>query len=137
MELAWGKPRVLLDGAHNPASVGALMRNVGAYVPYDSMICVFGCCEDKDIPAMLDRLALGGDKVIFTRARSTPRAADPEELHRVFAERTGKMSQWAPTLREALELATRAVGRDDLICITGSFYLVGEAKRHFEQTAKK
>ena len=137
MELAWNKPRILLDGAHNPAAIGALMRNVGAYVPYDSMICVFGCCEDKDIPAMLDRLALGGDKVIFTRARSTPRAADPEDLCRVFIERTGKMGQWAGTLREALELATRAVGRDDLICITGSFYLVGEAKRHFEQTAKK
>ncbi len=137
MEVVWNKPRVLIDGAHNPSAVGALMRSVGAYVPYDSMICIFGCCEDKDIPAMLDRLALGGDKVVFTRARTTPRAADPEELHRVFTERTGKMSQVAPDLRSALELATRAVGRDDLICITGSFYLVGEAKRHFEQMAKK
>jgi dihydrofolate synthase/folylpolyglutamate synthase len=137
MELVWKQPRILVDGAHNPCAVRALMRCVGAYVPYDSMICIFGCCEDKDIPQMLDRLALGGDKVIFTRARGVARAAEPEELHRVFTEQSGKMSQVAPGLPEALDLATRAVGRDDLICITGSFYLVGEAKKHLDQLAKK
>ncbi len=137
MELVWRQPRILVDGAHNPASIRALMRCVGAYVPYDSMICIFGCCEDKDIPAMLDRLALGGDKVIFTRARGTPRAAEPEELHRQFIEQSGKMSQVAATLPEALDLATRAVGRDDLICITGSFYLAGEARKHLDQLARK
>ncbi len=137
MELVWTQPRILIDGAHNPAAVRALMRCVGAYVPYDSMICIFGCCEDKDIPAMLDRLALGGDKVIFTRAKGTPRAAEPEELHRLFSEQSGKMSQVAATLPEALDLATRAVGRDDLICITGSFYLAGEAKKYLEQLARK
>jgi dihydrofolate synthase/folylpolyglutamate synthase len=137
MELVWKQPRILVDGAHNPAAIGALMRCVGAYVPYDSMICVFGCCEDKDISAMLDRLALGGDKIIFTRAKGTPRAAEPAELHRQFSERTGKMSQIAPSLADALDLATRAVGRDDLICVTGSFYLAGEAKRYLEQLARK
>jgi dihydrofolate synthase/folylpolyglutamate synthase len=137
MEIVWNQPRILIDGAHNPAAIAALMRCAGAYVPYDSMICVFGCCEDKDIPAMLDRLALGGDKVIFTRARATPRAAEPEELHRLFTERSGKMSQVASTLPQALDLATRAVGRDDLICITGSFYLVGEARKYLEQLARK
>ncbi len=137
MELVWTQPRILIDGAHNPAAVRALMRCVGAYVPYDSMICIFGCCEDKDVLAMLDRLALGGDKVIFTRAKGNPRAAEPEELHRRFSDRSGKMSQVAATLPEALDLATRAVGRDDLICITGSFYLAGEAKKHLEQLAKK
>ncbi|MCH7782866.1 XdhC family protein, partial [candidate division KSB1 bacterium] len=85
MEIAWEQPRILLDGAHNPGALGALMRCVGAYTPYDSMICVFGCCEDKDIPSMLDKLALGADKIIFTRAKNTPRAADPDELQKVFA----------------------------------------------------
>ena len=137
MELVWKQPRILIDGAHNPAAVGALMRSVGAYVPYDSLICIFGCCADKDIPSMLSQLALGGDKVIFTRAKRTPRAADPAELHREFTERTGKMSQTAPNLPRALDLATRAVGRDDLICIAGSFYLAGEAKKYLAQLARK
>ncbi len=137
MELIWDRPRILVDGAHNPAAVAALMRCVGAHVPYDSMVCIFGCCEDKDVPSMLDRVALGGDKIIFTKAKSNPRAADPEELQREFNERSGKMSQMARSLPEALNLATRAVGRDDLIVVTGSFYLVGEAKKYLAELDKK
>ncbi len=133
MELIWDQPRILVDGAHNAAAVGALMRCVGAHVPYDSMVCIFGCCEDKDIPAMLEKVALGGDKIIFTRAKGNPRAADPDELQREFAERSGKMSQVARTLPEALDLASRAVGRDDLICVTGSFYLVGDTKKYLSE----
>ena len=137
MELIWQQPRVLVDGAHNAAALSALMRCVGAHVPYDSMVCIFGCCEDKDIPAMLDRLSLGGDKVIFTRAKGNARAADPEDLQREFTERSGKMNQIASSLPEAIDLASRAVGRDDLICVTGSFYLVGEAKKYLAELEKK
>ncbi len=137
MELVWDRPRILIDGAHNPVAVGALMRSVGAHVPYDSMVCVFGCCEDKDISGMLEKAALGGDKIIFTRAKSNPRAMDPAELQRRFAEHSGKMNQVARTLPDALDLATRAVGRDDLICVTGSFYLVGEVKAYLADLDRK
>jgi dihydrofolate synthase/folylpolyglutamate synthase len=137
MELVWDRPRILVDGAHNAAAIGALMRCVGAHVPYDSMVCIFGCCEDKDVPALLEKVSLGGDKVIFTRAKGNPRAADPEELQKQFQEISGKMSQVARTLPEAIDLASRAVGRDDLICVTGSFYLVGEAKKFLADLAKK
>jgi folylpolyglutamate synthase/dihydropteroate synthase len=41
------------------------------------------------------------------------------------------MAQVAHTLEDALAIANRAVTREDLICITGSFYLVGEAKKYF------
>lgn len=133
MQVLWTHPRILVDGAHNPESIGALMRCVGAHLPYDSMVCVFGCCQDKDIGAMIDRVNLGADKVIFTRAKGNPRAADPADLQKVFADRSGKMSQTADNLPEALELAARAVSREDLICVTGSFYLVGEAIKHLKK----
>ena len=132
MQLVWDRPRVLVDGAHNPAALGALMRCAGAHVPYDSMICVFGCCSDKDVPALIDKVNLGADKVIFTRAANTPRSADPEDLQKLFNERSGKMSQVAKSLPEALEMATRAVSREDLVCVTGSFYLVGETLKHIQ-----
>ena len=89
MQLVWDRPRVLIDGAHNPAALGALMRCAGAHVPYDSMICVFGCCSDKDVPALIDKVNLGADKVIFTRAANNPRSADPEDLQKLFNERSG------------------------------------------------
>jgi dihydrofolate synthase/folylpolyglutamate synthase len=128
MEFIWDEPRIIVDGAHNAASVEAVMRAIGQNISYDSMVVIFGCQGDKDIPGMIDHIRLGADKVIFTSARS-PRAADPEELAALYAERCGKMSQVASNLGEALSIAERAVTRDDLICVTGSFYLVGEAKR--------
>ena len=137
LELAWTSPRVILDGAHNEDSVRCLMRAVGAHVPYDSMVVVFGCCQDKDVGAMLSQIALGADKVIFTRTAGNSRAADPRELHRRFVEMTGKMSQVAKDLPEALRIAARAVGRGDIICVTGSFYLVGEAKKYLASLSGK
>lgn len=129
MELHKGEPRILMDGAHNPSAMAALVKSIGAHVPYDSMIMIFGCAADKDVNSMLDEVARGADKVIFTRSQKNPRAMDAEELGRRFAARTPKMFQVAETLEDALRLAKLAATRDDLVCITGSFYLVGEAKK--------
>ena len=114
------------------ASVEALMRAIGQNITYDSMVVIFGCRSDKDIPGMLDLIQLGADKVIFTDAGS-PRAANPSELAAEYMERSGKMAQVAKSLSEALDIAERAVTRDDLVCITGSFYLVGHAKQHVKK----
>ncbi|MBM4009178.1 MAG: bifunctional folylpolyglutamate synthase/dihydrofolate synthase [Planctomycetes bacterium] len=133
MDLVSDRPRVLVDGAHNPSSLNALMRCVGAHVPYDSMVAVFGCCQDKDVGEMLDRLNLGADKVIFTRATGNPRAADPHELQKLFQERSGKMSQVARTAGEAIMLALRAATPEDLVCVTGSFYVVGDALKYMQE----
>lgn len=136
METIHESPRILVDGAHNAASVEALMRAIGQNIPYDSMVVIFGARIDKDIRGMLRHIQLGADKVIFTSAAS-PKAADPAELAAEYAEQCGKMAQVAATLEEALEIAERAVTREDLICITGSFYLVGKAKELVEQRYKK
>lgn len=129
MELAWKSPRIILDIAHNPESVRALVKAIGAHIPYDSMVAVFGCCADKDVAGMLDQIGLGADKIIFTRSKN-PRSADPRALQKQFVERSGRMSQTDPDLPSALRLAASAVARDDLICVTGSAYLVGEARKH-------
>jgi dihydrofolate synthase/folylpolyglutamate synthase len=137
MEIVWRDPRILLDGAHNPAAVSALIKSIGAHVPYDSMVMIFGCAADKDVDEMLRRVALGADKVIFTKAKGNPRAMDPHELSRRFNHLSGKMSQIADTLDDALSIAARAAGRDDLVAVTGSFYLVGEAKKLLTLRAEK
>src|SRR5205823_9846894 len=123
-------PRVLADAAHNAASIDAMMRAIGQHIPYDSMVVIFGCCSDKDVPGMLERITAGADKVIFTGVNNI-RSADPEELAARYVELYGKMAQVAKSLEDALAIANRAVTKEDLICITGSFYLVGEAKKYF------
>jgi len=137
MEQVWTEPRVILDGAHNGVSIKALIRALGAHIAYDSLVVIFGCGQDKDINGMLKQLSLGADKVIFTKAKNNPRAMEPEDLIHRFNDLSGKMSQAAPTLEDALRLAGRAVSREDLIVITGSFYLVGEGKKHFAELASR
>jgi dihydrofolate synthase/folylpolyglutamate synthase len=131
MEQIAVNPRVIVDGAHNAASVDAFMRAIGQHVPYDSMVLIFGCCSDKDVTGMLEKITGGADKVIFTKVNNI-RTADPHELAAQYTELYGKMAQVAGSLEEALSIANRAVTKEDLISITGSFYLVGEAKKYFE-----
>lgn len=128
MEMIWQNPRIMVDGAHNAASINALMRGIGQNVPYDSMIVIFGCQRDKDVAGMLRRIQLGADKMIFTSTGS-PRSMDPQDLAAAYIEQCGKMAQVAEDLEEAIRIASAAITREDLICITGSFYLVGLAKR--------
>ncbi len=130
MQMICEEPRILVDGAHNAASIDALMRATGQHIPYDSMVVIFGCQKDKDIQGMLRRLQLGADKIIFINTGS-PRSADASELASQYVENSGKMAQVAETLEEAMRIATSAVTREDVICVTGSFYLVAEAMRKF------
>lgn len=130
MEMVSDEPAILVDGAHNAASIDALMRAIGQNITYDSMVVIFGCQRHKDISGMIRRIQLGADKIIFTRC-SSGRSADPAELAAEYTESSGKVAQVAETLAEALTIAKNAVTLGDLICITGSFYLAGEVKRRF------
>lgn len=135
MEIIREHPRILVDVAHNAASVDALMRAIGQNVSSDSMVVIFGCRRDKDIRGMVRAIQLGADKIIFTRTNST-RSADPQELALEYTEQSGgRNAQVAQRLDEAMQIALRAVGRDDLICIAGSFMLVAEAKQKYSRSS--
>jgi len=130
MEFISRDPRIIIDAAHNAASIRALIQAIGQHVPYDSMVVIFGCGADKDVRGMLNQLQFGADKVIFTRSNS-PRAMYPDDLAEMYTEMCGKMCQTAMSIREAVRIAKSAISREDLICITGSFYLVGQARSEF------
>ncbi len=130
MEIIHQDPRIMIDGAHNASSIRALIHAIGQNIPYDSMVVIFGCNSDKDVPGMLEQLQYGADKVIFTRSNS-PKAMPPQDLADAYSEICTKMCQMSSSLGEALQLANSAVSREDLICITGSFYLIGQAKTRF------
>jgi len=128
MEMLLENPRLLVDGAHNAASVLALMRAVGQHIPYDSMVMIFGCAGDKDIDGMMRQMTTGADKVIFTKSSNNPRAAEPADLAARYEELSDRVAQVTDNLRDALRIAGSAVSREDIIVLCGSFYLVGEAK---------
>jgi len=126
MQMISEEPQILVDGAHNAASINALMRAIGQHITYDSMIVIFGCHKDKDVSGMIRQIQLGADKIIFTSI-GTPRSCDPAELAAEYTEHSGKMAQVADSLDDAIRIALSAGTREDLICITGSFYLVAQA----------
>ncbi len=137
LEVVSRDPHIIIDGAHNAASIQALFRGISQHIPYDSMVVIFGCNCDKDIDGMLEQISLGADKVIFTQSRLNPKAAPPAELASLYTERYGKMAQVAPTIHDAIDIAARAISREDLVAITGSFYLIGEAKQIFLETRRQ
>jgi dihydrofolate synthase/folylpolyglutamate synthase len=119
-------PMVIIDGGHNPAGISALCRVLKEDFSYKRLILIFGVLGDKDYALMLKKLASLADIIIITRPK-TERAVPAEKLVRI-TDLHGKhveiVEQVVPALKRALALADR----DDLICATGSLYLVGEIK---------
>lgn len=132
-EFIHDEPRVMIDGAHTPEAMQALMRTLGAQLKFDSLVVVFGCNDDKDAAGMLQALSLGADKVILTKVCDSARAIEPKELLRTFVEvnQHPHLAMAAPCVKDAINLASKSVGRNDLILVTGSFAIAGEAKKLF------
>jgi dihydrofolate synthase/folylpolyglutamate synthase len=129
MELVPGRPDMLLDGAHNRASMERLMEGLAQHFPGRPRVFVFASAADKDIDGMLAVLAQtgGGAPVVFTRTEN-PRAEAPADLSARFAGRGGRGAETAPDTASALAAARRKAPPDGLVVVCGSLYLVGEAK---------
>ncbi|GAH97790.1 unnamed protein product, partial [marine sediment metagenome] len=97
MEMICDDPRIMIDAAHNAASIHALIHAIGQNIPYDSMVVIFGCNSDKDFEGMLRQLQYGADKVIFTRSNSA-KAMPPQDLADMYTEICGKMCQSQATV---------------------------------------
>jgi len=129
LEVIKHSPTVLLDGAHNAGGASALARALKEGFPCKKLIFIFGVLKDKDYKAMLKKLLPLGDRLILT-SPDTERAMPPETLLPVAKQYLRKI-EVVKNPREALKRALSIADQDDLICITGSLYLVGEIKRVF------
>lgn len=129
LEVVSERPLVVLDGAHNPASVKRLADSIGPVFSgrYERLILVLGVLADKDFKMMYDMLAPFADEVIFTKA-AYERAVSPSELMKVAG--AGCDPKVAGTVAEALELTMSIAAPADMVLVTGSLYVIGEAKAH-------
>jgi len=123
-------PRVLLDGAHNPAAALALAQNLRAARGNGRLILVMGVMADKDVDAILARLLPLAQTVIFTQPRYF-RAAAPADLARRARPYNLEIYE-VPQVAAAMERAQSLAGPRDRIVVTGSLYTVGEAKEFFQ-----
>jgi dihydrofolate synthase / folylpolyglutamate synthase len=132
LELVSSSPRVLLDGAHNPAGALVLKESLEKEFRYHHLILLVGIMKDKDIQSMLHLLAPLADHIILTQPH-TDRATPPALLKRAL-DQNGKKAEIAEDLKEAIERGLALTQKEDLLCITGSLYTVGEARAYFVPT---
>lgn len=119
--------QVILDGAHNKASALCLKEGVKKFFPGRRVVVVLGISNDKDRKGIAEALAgLSAEAVIATKA-DHPRACDFDdgELKEMFP---GTECLRSRGIRQALALAYERTGPEDIVLVTGSLFLVGQAR---------
>jgi folylpolyglutamate synthase/dihydropteroate synthase len=120
--------RFLLDGAHNVGGAQALRAFMDDFVSRPITI-VFGSMNDKDAAEIASLLFPVADKLILTRP-DNPRARSTDDLLRVVpGDVDPKTVIITQNSAEAIAVAREAAGGHHLIVVTGSLYLVGEARK--------
>ncbi|ABQ27436.1 bifunctional folylpolyglutamate synthase/dihydrofolate synthase [Geotalea uraniireducens] len=125
MEILGTSPRILLDGAHNPAGSKALAEALED-IPRDRLLIVAGMMGDKDVDGILGPLLPLADEMLAV-APSLARALPSEKLAE-FCRSRGVTAHDAGTVAAGLSSARDIAGPDDLILVCGSLFTVGEAR---------
>lgn len=131
LEIIQNNPTLILDGGHNPNGVKMMQQSLEEIFSYHRLILVLAIFADKDYKKMIQILAPTADLIITTKAK-TPRATPPQIIAKE-AEQYINQNKIIVTenIPQAIRCALSNSKEDDLICITGSLYAVGEAKRFF------
>jgi len=129
LEILQKLPTVLVDGAHNPAGVSTLCETLQHWGAEQRRLLVFGVLGDKNYQLMLKKLLPFFDHVIFTKPK-TERAVDLAVMIRI-SRQYGQFAEAIEDNGEALQRALLLADKDDLICVSGSLYLVGEIKKMY------
>jgi dihydrofolate synthase/folylpolyglutamate synthase len=126
-------PVILLDGANNPDGAARLSEYLQEKFANRRLIFVAGISADKDWPAMVEQWSLRAAMFIATQAQH-PRAARAEalaEAARNWCSHTEAVPNVMDALRRAMSLATP----DDVICVSGSFFVLAEIDRQSVNSA--
>ncbi len=121
-----GKPSYVLDVAHNPAAISALVRNLKKDSIHQNSVLLFGVAKDKKSDRILRALGTFFSRAVLTQtpsARSRPAADLMSQARRYFDQ------AWPATdPAQALALARKLAGPNATVVVTGSFYLVGAVR---------
>jgi dihydrofolate synthase/folylpolyglutamate synthase len=143
VEQVAARPTVILDVAHNVASIAAVIEALRERFPARRRIAIFASSKDKDYRGMLELVLGFFDTVIVTQYVNNPRAQTTEELlaialalrsaagrnpNGVAGESPAPVIHAAVRPQDAWRLARQIAQPADLICITGSFFLAAEMR---------
>jgi dihydrofolate synthase/folylpolyglutamate synthase len=132
-EIVQYSPPVILDCAHNRDSASKLRLTLDDYYSGKPVIMIFGASEDKDILGMFAELMPRVKELIAVKSFH-PRAIEPGKLVEM-ARSFDRPVKCFETIPEAMEKAMQQVGEDGLVLVTGSIFVVAEARKYWEKKA--
>ncbi len=121
-------PTVVVDGMHNVDSAVRLRQAVQEYFTFGRLLVVLGVASDKDLDGIVRELAPVTAKAFGTAAKS-PRATPPARIAEAFQDH-GVPARALEGVAEAVVAALAEAQPDDLVLVTGSLYVVAEAREH-------
>jgi dihydrofolate synthase/folylpolyglutamate synthase len=129
LEVVGRTPLVVVDGAHNVASMGRLVEAVGYHFAGRRCILVLGCTMGHDLEGLVEQAAALGPALVLVTGSRHPRALPPATMASALRP-FGLATQEAGTVAEAMEEALRRAEAEDLILVTGSLFTAAEAREH-------
>jgi dihydrofolate synthase/folylpolyglutamate synthase len=132
-EIIQPSPPVILDCAHNRDSALKVQQTLDEYYPGKPVILVFGASEDKDIQGMFIELLPRVKELIAVKSFH-PRAIEPDKLVEM-ARSFGLEVDCIENIPEAVEKALQLTGENGLVLVTGSIFVVAEARKYWEKKA--
>jgi dihydrofolate synthase/folylpolyglutamate synthase len=130
LEVIAQDPLTLVDSAHNPDGVAALVQSLPevAGERAQRLVMVLSILDDKDAAGMLGALLDVCQAVVFTNSQN-PRALPPPTLQSLARQLNGPPTEVVPDPRAALQRARELAGPDGVVVAAGSIYLVADLLR--------
>jgi dihydrofolate synthase / folylpolyglutamate synthase len=116
-----GAPSILIDGAHNPAGMAAMVASARGLIGERRRVAIFAAMRNKDAVSMAAALSELTREVVVT-APAVERASPPDDLSGLF----DPPAEIAEDVAAALQRARHLAGRDGVVVVCGSLYLAGE-----------
>ena len=123
---------MILDGAKDAQAIKALVETVKENLPDRRITAIVGISSDKNHQSMIPSLAEVVERFILTEHRVKHRTTKALDLEKI-AVKTGKPVVSITPVEKAIQYAVQNSKPDDVILITGSVFLIGEAREHWHR----
>lgn len=135
LEIIREKPTIILDCAHNPAGMRALRSALQELFEGKKLTLIIGIMKDKDIPGIIKEIAIAADNILITKPKFE-RASEPNIIESE-AKKYCNNVLIKHKVEDAVQYAIKNASMDDVICITGSIFNVGEAMTALDRIKPK
>ncbi len=131
LEVLRKDPTLLIDGAHNLEGARNLAKALRNLFTFDNLVLVMGMASGHSVEDVVGTLAPLAARFVAT-APDNPRAASAASVAQVARAHCPEVTQVEP-VAEAVRRALQGAGEKDLVCVTGSFYTIGEVPRSMDE----